>query len=70
LGLRKKFHFSAPTILIPSLVKAICDGNNPDVDFVFVPCSANLCTIDGVVQVINNVDFLDNNVIKECGDID
>lgn len=47
-----KFHFSAPAILIHSLVDAIRVGNNHDVEFMFVPRSANVCMIDGIIQVI------------------
>jgi hypothetical protein len=36
-GLGMKFHFSAPVILICSLVDAIHVGNNHDVEFIFCP---------------------------------
>jgi hypothetical protein len=53
-GLKAKYHFSCPTVCIPSLLSAIQKSNNKDVALLFIPRSTQKF-VDSKVTVINDV---------------
>lgn len=64
-GLSTKFHFSSPTASIPSLFEAIQCTNNPNVELIFVPRTATVCHVKGIMKVFNNVDFKDPSFLHQ-----
>lgn len=75
-GLRMKYHFSCPTVFIPSLLSSIQSINNRDVLLLFIPRSNNYFKCENVF-VINNIsipsDFCGEDAkaiygaVLECG---
>jgi hypothetical protein len=68
-GLSEKFHFSCPTIFVPSLYEAIKCTNNPAVELLFIPRTLRICEIGDSIKVINDINMEDYCFIAECYNI-
>jgi len=57
-GLSSRYHFSCPTHFLPSLIKAIQQSNNKELNLLFIPRSTYIFRSDRI-SVINNVPIPD-----------
>jgi hypothetical protein len=68
-GLRTRYHFSCPTMLLPELYDSIRCINNPAIELIFIPRTTCKYELEGCLKVVNDIDLDKHDVPENCNEI-